>query len=150
MLTLVTLCLVVGIIDGDTLDVLCGQPEQHEVVRIRLANIDAPERGQPFYHQSKDHLSRTCSGLNAMVRPEPQAPTYGRQIARVECEGIDASVEQARAGMAWAELEYSPRLEVINVEKSARKTRSGLWRDAKPIAPWQWREERRDRLEGSY
>lgn len=41
-------CLIVGITDGDTLTARCGEPDTYEQVKIRLAAIDAPERGQPF------------------------------------------------------------------------------------------------------
>lgn len=38
---------VVGITDGDTVKVLTPSPENREI-KVRLAGIDAPERGQPF------------------------------------------------------------------------------------------------------
>jgi endonuclease YncB( thermonuclease family) len=37
-------CHVVGILDGDTLEVLNG----HHADRIRLNGIDCPEKGQPY------------------------------------------------------------------------------------------------------
>lgn len=36
-------CLVVGIADGDTLTARCGQPGAYEQVKVRLAEIDAPD-----------------------------------------------------------------------------------------------------------
>ncbi len=50
---------VVGIADGDTLTVLKADKEQ---VKIRLAEINAPEKGQPFGTQSKQSLSDLCFG----------------------------------------------------------------------------------------
>lgn len=42
------LCLVVGISDGDTLKAKCGEPGAHQQVTIRLAEVDAPEKGLLF------------------------------------------------------------------------------------------------------
>ena len=41
---------VVGITDGDTITVLDGQKNQ---IKVRLANIDAPEKNQAFGARSK-------------------------------------------------------------------------------------------------
>ncbi|RYY19600.1 MAG: thermonuclease family protein, partial [Cytophagaceae bacterium] len=65
MLTSILLCLVVGVSDGDTLKARCGQPGAYEQVTIRLAEIDAPEKSQPFGQRSKDHLSDLCFGKQA-------------------------------------------------------------------------------------
>ncbi len=41
---------VVGVSDGDTITVLVGG---HEQIKVRLAEIDAPEKAQPFGQRSK-------------------------------------------------------------------------------------------------
>jgi micrococcal nuclease len=45
---------IVGVVDGDTVDLLT---EANERIRIRLAGIDAPERGQGFSRRAKQGLS---------------------------------------------------------------------------------------------
>jgi hypothetical protein len=68
---------------------------------------------------------------------------YGRTVARVRCEGIDANAEQVRAGMAWAFTRYLRDPGIAALEVSARERRVGLWADASPVAPWEWRIRRR-------
>lgn len=45
---------VTDIADGDTLTILDSSKRQ---VKIRLAGIDAPEKGQPFGNRSKNNLA---------------------------------------------------------------------------------------------
>lgn len=95
------ICLVVGISDGDTLTARCDDQK----VKIRLAEIDAPEKAQPFGARSKQHLSDLCFDVEAEVHPQT-TDRYGRTVAHVTCDGVDASAEQVRSGMAWVYDQY--------------------------------------------
>lgn len=59
MLSALFLATVIGISDGDTLTVLDKDKQQ---VKIRLAEIDAPESHQAFGSRSKQSLSNLCFG----------------------------------------------------------------------------------------
>ena len=112
-------CLVVGIADGDTLTARCVQPGAYEQVKVRLAEIDAPEKKQPFGERSRQSLAIMCFQCEAVLRPTT-IDRYGRTVARVECDGRDASAEQVQAGMAWAYTKYQadpvfPRLDLLAV-----------------------------------
>jgi endonuclease YncB( thermonuclease family) len=89
------LCLVVAISDGDTLTARCGQPEAYQQVKVRLSEIDAPEKAQPYGQRSRQHLAQLCFGETAGIRAIG-TDRYGRTLARVECQGKDANAEQVR------------------------------------------------------
>lgn len=128
---------VVAIQDGDTLTVLVER-EQH---RIRLAEIDAPEKRQPFGAASKQSLSELCFGKNAIIDGSTK-DRYGRTIAHVHCEGINAGTEQVRRGMAWVYDRYVKNPQLYVLQDEARQERRGLWSDAAPVQPWAWRRIR--------
>ena len=134
------LCLIVGISDGDTLRARCGEAASAQTLLIRLADIDAPERHQPFGERSKWHLSGLCYRQVAEVRPTAR-DRYGRTVARVNCGGIDANAAMVRAGMAWAFTKYQTDAAIPLLEVQARAEQAGLWADAAPVPPWRWRAD---------
>ncbi len=126
---------VVSVADGDKLTVLLNR----EQVRVRLANIDAPERKQPFGTRPRQSLNGLCHGKPAAVRSEGQ-DRYGRTIGTIACAGIDANAEQVHRGMAWVYDRYArPDSPLYALQEQARAARKGLWADAKPVPPWEWR-----------
>lgn len=135
----VLFCLVVGIADGDTLRARC---DDLPVKSIRLAEVDAPEKAQPFGQASKQHLAGLCFQKRAVVEPKGR-DRFGRMVARVRCEGTDVSAEQAMSGLAWAFTPYLTDPAIGRLEAEARAARRGLWTDPNPVAPWVWRRERR-------
>jgi micrococcal nuclease len=126
---------VIGISDGDTLTILeSGQP-----VKIRLANIDAPEKAQPFGNRSKQSLSDLCFGKGAEYTPQAK-DRYGRTVALVNCAGIEANKAQVERGMAWVYPKYNRDPLLPAVEESAKVGKRGLWADPQPVPPWEWRK----------
>jgi micrococcal nuclease len=131
-------CLVIAIADGDTLTARCETPAGLENIKVRLAEIDAPEKGQAFGSRSKQHLADLCFQKQASVTPRTK-DRYQRTVATVECEGKDAGTEQVRAGMAWVFDRYVTDRSLYAVQDDARSAKRGLWADANPVPPWEWR-----------
>jgi len=126
---------VVSVHDGDTLTVLI---ERHPV-RVRLADIDAPELGQPFGSRSRQSLSGLCFGKVATLDVRGR-DRYNRTLARVSCAGADVNAEQVRRGYAWTFVRYvRPDSPLFAIEREARAAHRGLWQDPAPVAPWDWR-----------
>lgn len=129
-------CLVVGITDGDTLQARCAD----QTLKVRLAEIDAPERGQAYGTRSRQHLAELCFGKPAELRAQA-TDRYGRTVARVACDGVDSSAEQVRAGMAWVFDRYATDRSLYALQDAARNARRGVWANAEPVPPWQWRRQ---------
>jgi micrococcal nuclease len=126
---------VVGIADGDTLTVLVDQKQ----VKVRLADIDAPESKQPFGTRSRQSLSAIC--FNKEARLDSQGKDrYGRTIATVHCARVNANEAQVRLGMAWVYDRYAkPDSPMYAMQSDARSAGRGLWSEGNAVPPWEWR-----------
>lgn len=130
---------VVGISDGDTLTVLDASNQQH---RIRLAQIDAPERSQAFGTTAKERLSNLAYGKQVRVEIV-DTDRYGRTVGTVWADGANANKEMVRAGLAWVYRQYATDQELFRIEEEAKASGKGLWADSFPIPPWEYRREKR-------
>lgn len=126
---------VVGVTDGDTVTLLTEQKEQ---VKIRLNQIDAPEKSQAFGAASKQELSELCFGKQATVNTQGK-DRYGRTIGDLTCDGLNANEEMIAAGMAWVYMQYSKDAHLIELEGKAKANSRGLWSDPSPVPPWEFR-----------
>jgi endonuclease YncB( thermonuclease family) len=125
---------VVRVVDGDSLIVLVDRQQ----MRVRLKEIDAPELKQPFGKRSRQSLATMCAAKQARVIWS-EKDRNGRLLARAWCGGIDANAEQVRRGMAWVFDRYVKDRSLYPLQEVARADRLGLWADAAPMAPWEWR-----------
>ncbi len=139
---------VVGITDGDTLTLLVDQ----QLHKIRVAGIDAPERHQPFGERSKQSLAKLAFNKNAIVDCAKK-DRYKRDLCKVMVDGQDVGLKQIADGMAWWYRKYAheqSRTDSVAYEQAegmARRLQVGLWVDAKPAPPWDWRRTVRSRLD---
>lgn len=151
-------CLVVGVSDGDTITTRCGEPGAYEQVRVRLAGIDAPEKGQAFGDRSKEAMSRLVYGKPARLDCY-KTDRYGRSVCNVwvapasASNGpltLDAGLAMIAQGEAWWYRAYAreqtpeARGQYEFAEQEARAKHVGLWRDAEPVPPWEWRRRGRN------
>lgn len=129
---------IIRVADGDTLTILRDQ----EKIKIRLAEIDAPEKAQHFGQQSKQSLSDLCLGKPARIEDQGR-DRYGRTIGRVWCAGIDANAQQVQQGMAWVYDRYVTDRSLYALQNAARSDKRGLWSDPLQVQPWKWRKEKK-------
>ncbi|WP_419421134.1 thermonuclease family protein [Legionella sp. D16C41] len=126
---------VVRIIDGDTLVVLIDGKLQE---KVRLAEIDAPERSQPYGTRSRQALAALCFRKQAVLDVQKR-DFYGRLLAHIQCNGVDASTEQVRTGMAWVYNRYAHDKNLYTLQEEAKKNMVGLWADLYAFPPWLYR-----------
>ncbi|MBB4843193.1 endonuclease YncB(thermonuclease family) [Paucibacter oligotrophus] len=132
---------VIGVADGDTVTVLTEGPRQ---VKVRIAGIDAPEKGQAFGQAAKKVMSDCAFGQVASVDWK-KLDRYGRAIGKLTVDSIDCGLRQIELGLAWHykayEREQTPadRSAYAEAENAARLASTGLWIDARPTPPWEFR-----------
>lgn len=134
---------VIVVLDGDTIMVLreCGHaPCAHrKPLRIRLADIDAPEKNQPGGMDARAALLSMVLKKDIQLRVRG-TDKYGRLVAFLRKGRLDINQRMLRLGMAW---EYSWRhrnRKYIALQDAARRKHLGLWREANPMPPWKWRK----------
>ncbi|AKD05302.1 thermonuclease family protein [Pontibacter korlensis] len=130
---------VVGIKDGDTVVLLRNGQE----VTVRLYGVDTPEKNQAFGQKAKEYTSNLAFGKNVRLIVN-NTDRYGRTVGTIILpDGRSLNEELVRNGYAWHYKAYSNDKNLANAEADARRFKRGLWQDAKPVAPWDFRKEQR-------
>ncbi|WP_421805750.1 thermonuclease family protein [Flagellimonas sp.] len=129
---------VVKVKDGDTVVVLDQNLKEHT---IRVADIDCPEYKQPFSRVAKEFTSDAIYFQEVEVVSKGQ-DRYGRTIGFILYgDGLNLSHELLKNGYAWHYKRYSTDKDMEALEEFARQKKLGLWVDAAPIPPWEWRSK---------
>lgn len=126
---------VIAVLDGDT--VLLVRDGQR--IKVRLAMIDAPEKGQEYGSASKRALAELVLRKQVLVTTQA-LDDYGRTVALLEVVGLNVNEEQVRQGMAWNYSHFfrDPHYRALQAE--AQQARRGLWMQDQPMPPWKWRK----------
>jgi micrococcal nuclease len=135
---------VVKIKDGDTIGLLTNDNQE---MTVRLAEVDCPEKTQAFGQAAKKFTSDICFGKYVKLVGNVH-DRYGRTVALVILEdGNNLNYALVKNGFAWQYKQYSHSQELAGYEQQARQNRLGLWADANPTPPWEFRREKKS---GSY
>ncbi len=134
---------VVRILDGDTVEVL--DAAQH-TERIRLGGIDAPEKSQAFGTQAKQRLADLDGGQTVSVE-WTKRDRNGRVVGTLLRADRDVGLQLVRGGYAWWYRAFANEQSAVDrvlyaaAELSAQTALRGLWADAQPLAPWDYRHQ---------
>lgn len=129
----------VRILDGDTFEILVNG---NVTYKIRMADIDAPEKGQDFGMVSKQALA-------SLLMHKPLTLVYDaldrnqRIIGHVYIQNEHINLKMVELGMAWHFKKYSNDNTIAKAELIARNHHLGLWSQLNPTAPWDYRKMKR-------
>lgn len=128
--------------DGDTVKLSNAEGDE---IKLRLTDIDAPERNQAYGLKSRRALIKLCQGNNIRVTAYiTGTDKYHRSLGKLQCNHIDASLYLAEHGLAWHYAQYSSKRSVYNAALKARQQKLGLWASDDAIPPWIWRKNHTD------
>ncbi len=123
----------VKVLDGDTLIIECEKAQR----TVNIEGIDAPELDQPWGKVVRNFVRDLVRGEDVQV--EVVEVTGDTVLARVTVNGIDLSEMLVSRGLAWVP-EESADSDLTELSAKARELPCGLWMDADPQSPWEFRE----------
>ena len=131
----------VRILDGDTFELMVNG---NATYKVRLTDIDAPEKGQDFGQVSKQVLSDLLKGNDLQVTYD-KLDRNNRILGHVYQGNVYVNLELVKQGLAWHYKKYSNDERFARAEYEAKQKKRGLWILKSPIAPWEYRANRRKR-----
>lgn len=133
----VSRCLVTGVHDGDTFT--CRDQYSRQSMKIRMAEIDAPELSQAFGQASATMLRSYIQGQTVEVYPTGDVDR-GRVIAHVVIERVPINALMVKNGGAWVYTRFQRDERLSQYQAFAKRNGLGLWASARPIPPWEYRQ----------
>ena len=126
------------VVDGDTVHIF----HQDETYKVRLIEIDAPERNQPYGKESTKYLKSLLKegSVNVDISGTDR---YGRKLGRLYWKGRDINREMVTAGYAWVYDDYVTDRSFYKNQSEARELKKGLWKDLNSVPPWNWRKSKK-------
>lgn len=125
---------VIGISDGETIRVLVNKQQ----LTVRLHGIDAPEAKQSFGNRSRLALAEMILGRDVVVK-DTSYDRYERTLGTIMLGSSNINARMIEDGWAWHYKTFSNDKQLAELEKKAQKAKRGLWADADPLPPWEFR-----------
>ena len=131
---------VIKVSDGDTINILVN----HKKHRIRFAEIDCPERKQPWGKKAKTALADLIAGKKVQVE-KVTIDRYKRIVGKVFYDGENINRKMIENGHCWVYRKYMKDRSLLELERQAKDNRLGLWQlpEHERIPPWEYRKNKR-------
>ena len=113
-------------------------------IRVRIAWIDAPEKGQPYADAARGAL-RDLIGNRLLKLVYVDTDIHGRRVAQVWADGQDVGLRLIEDGAAWYYRHYGAKVSIWRrwryggAERRARFAKKGLWALPRPQSPWDFK-----------
>lgn len=134
-----------SVYDGDTIRVIDGNGEE---LKVRFACIDAPEKQQARGEAARSNLQETLDRATQLYLHRQTTDRYGRVVAEVwgdfpEWDLVLVQMLQAEQGYVFPYERYAedcPSWSAVEMAGAEARSKSlGVWSDAEPEYPWDWR-----------
>jgi micrococcal nuclease len=130
---------VIGVKDGDTIEILMN----NQPVTVRLYGVDCPEKNQDYGMQAKNFTSQLAFGKYVKLESKGN-DRYGRTIGEIILpDGKSLNKELVANGYAWYYRAYAKDPQLGYLESDAQRLEKGLWSQPNPVAPWDFRKNKR-------
>ncbi len=130
---------VVKVTDGGSINILIDDTQ----IRIRLAEIDAPEREQPYWKKSREALANYVAGKEVEVFVV-SIDRYQRVVGQVYIGDLWVNGALVRGGYAYVYPKYATSERLYEFEEEARENQAGIWKlpESNRMKPWEWRKQK--------
>lgn len=131
---------VMDVSDGEDIAVL----SQGHLVKVKLIAVAAPDKNQSYGAIARQHLADLI--LNKFVVVRYSSLREGFIVGQVLLEKMDVGAQMLRDGVGWYNKTDETNLNEVDrqiyqgSESAARNERRGLWQDASPVSPWDYRK----------
>jgi len=129
---------ILRIIDGDTLIAKIDGL----ATRLRLAEIDAPELDQTWGFTSREFLATFVANRPITIHSLGR-DRYNRTLATVFAGNMNINLTMVSTGHAWRYRYARKTGPIAEAEALARAEGRGIWSQAGPVAPWEFRSQPR-------
>ena len=126
---------ITGFYDGDTVKIKDGAYEY----KLRLTDIDAPERSQEYGLKSRRALMGLCENTQVQVYLLG-IDQYKRRLGKLHCNNQEANQWMVKNGHAWFNKRFSMDYMLDLAQQKAKQEKLGLWQSEHALPPWQWRK----------
>lgn len=128
-----------SVMNGDTITII----SKGKIVEVRLFGIDTPEKTQAFGQAARNFTGGKAS--KGEIRVEPITKDHdGRTVAMVFVNGINLNEQIVSQGFGWVYRQYCKKsicVDWLKLEADAKASHKGLWADANPTPPWEYRQK---------
>lgn len=125
-------CKVIRVIDGDTVEIVSESFKGE----INLEGVDAPEEGQPYHQEARDHLESLVSDQPVSVSDiSTSEMTANFHLAN----GRSVNVCMIYDGYAWS-VDRDNNHYLMRVERGSKERGRNLWSASNVVEPWRFRE----------
>ena len=133
-----------SVIDGATITII----SKGKVVEIRLFGIDTPDKTQAFGQVARNFTGGKAAKGELRVEPITKTKDHdGRIVAIVFVNDINLNEQILSQGFGWVYRQYCKEsfcADWLKLEAVAKASHAGLWVDANPTPPWEYRQKQRN------